>query len=166
MRTFAYIAILGMLALTPLSGCSDREVKSDTDQNGVDQKDRAQSDIDLLQGTWQMVMAEQKGMPSTTFANMDVVIEGNILMFMKESEMRYKGIITLDPSKEPKTLDMEVMSIIDGQEKGEVSQGIYMVEYDTFKWCNAAPGADDRPSEFSTNQKENHLLLILKREQK
>ena len=41
-----------------------------------------------------------------------------------------------------------------------------MIEGDTLKWCNAAPGVDDRPKEFSTNKEKNHMLLVLKREKK
>ena len=106
MRTLAYIVTLAVLVTALLPGCSEKEtqsdtaqsekdqndiaqndiVQSDTDQINTDQSDTDQNDIERLQGSWQMVRAEQKGMPSATFANMDVVIDGNILMFMKESD--------------------------------------------------------------------------------
>jgi uncharacterized protein (TIGR03067 family) len=78
----------------------------------------------------------------------------------------FKGKITLDPSKQPKTLDMELTEDAQGHHQGEVSPGIYAVEGDTLKWCNTAPGEPNRPKEFSTNKEKNHMLLVLKRDKK
>jgi hypothetical protein len=47
-----------------------------------------------------------------------------------------------------------------------VSQGIYSIEGDTLKWCNAAPGVGDRPREFATNDKANYMLIVAKRAKK
>ncbi len=166
MKTFAYIAISGVLATAFVSGCSEKDIQSDIDQSNREQGDIDRSDINRLQGTWQIVSVEQMGKPTGTFANHKVVIEDNTLTFMRGDELAYTGIIMLDASKQPKTLDMELISDKESQLNGRVSQGIYVVEGDTFKWCNAGPGVDDRPSEFFTNEEKNHMLLILKREKK
>jgi hypothetical protein len=61
---------------------------------------------------------------------------------------------------------MELTEDAGGQKKGQVSQGIYVIEGDTLNWCNAAPGIDDRPKEFSNKEKKNQMLVVLKREKK
>lgn len=151
MRTFAYIAIAGVLAASLLFGCGDKE---------------APNDIDRLQGTWEKVYAEQIIKLKKGFKKQRLVIEGDMLTSKRGDELDFKGRITLDPSKNPKTLDMELAEDAHGYKKGEISQGIYMIEGDTLKWCNAAPGADDRPEKFSNNVEKNHILLVFKREKK
>jgi uncharacterized protein (TIGR03067 family) len=150
-RTFAYIATVVVLATALLSGCSDQE---------------EHSDIDRLQGNWEKVYAELVSKPKPGFKKQKLVIQGDMLTSKRGDEVEFKGRITLDPSKNPKTLDMELAEDAHGYKKGQVSQGIYMIEGDTLKWCNAAPGADDRPSEFSNNVEKNHMLIVLKREKK
>ena len=157
MRTFAYIATVGVLATALLSGCSDQEAQSEQE---------VQSDEDKLQGTWQMVSAERKGQPMPGFETQKLVIEGDTLTFKQGDGVLFEGKITLDPSKQPKTLDMELIEDAQGHHKGEVSQGIYAVEGGTLKWCNASPGEPDRPREFSTNEEKNHMLVALTREKK
>lgn len=151
MRTFVYIATVGLLATALLAGCGKQE---------------AQSDKDKLQGTWQMVSAERMGKPIPDPEKQKLVIEGDTLTSKLGDEVMFKGKIKLDPSKKPKTLDMEFTEDAQGYKKGQVSQCIYVIEGDTLKFCNAAPGVDDRPKEFSTNEKKNHMLFVFKREKK
>jgi uncharacterized protein (TIGR03067 family) len=157
MRTFAYIVTAGVLAAVLLSGCNDRGGQSDQEP---------QSDIGKLQGAWQVVSAERMGNPMSDFEKMKLVIEGATMTFKREDEVLFNGKITLDPFKQPKTLDMELIEDAQGHHQGEVSPGIYAIEGDTLKWCNASPGDFDGPREFSTNKEKNHMLLVLKREKK
>jgi uncharacterized protein (TIGR03067 family) len=129
-------------------------------------KDEAKSDKDKLQGTWQVVSAERMGKAMPEPEKHKLVIEGDTLTIQRGDAVLFKGKVKLDPAKKPKTLDMEFTEDAGGQKKGQVSQGIYVIEGDTLKWCNAAPGAEDRPTEFSTNDKKNHMLIVLKREKK
>jgi uncharacterized protein (TIGR03067 family) len=120
-----------------------------------------QGDKDKLQGTWQSVTAQRKGKP---MPELKLVIEGDTLAVERGGRTLFKGKMVLDPSREPKTLDWELTS-----KSGEklVLKGIYDIDGDTLKYCHAAPpGSADRPKEFSTNEKEDHMLLVLKREKK
>jgi uncharacterized protein (TIGR03067 family) len=167
MRRFVCIMTAGLLAIALLSGCSDKEPRSNNEPQSQKepQRDKAsQSDKDKLQGTWQMVSAERMGGPLPGFKEQKILIEGDMLTFKQGDEVLFNGKIALDPSKQPKTLDMALTEDAQGHHQGEVSQGIYEVEGDTFKWCNASPGEPDRPKEFSTNKEENHMLLVLKRD--
>jgi len=126
----------------------------------------AKSDKDKLQGTWQVVSGERMGKPIPEPEKHKLVIEDDTLTIKRGDEVVFKGKVKLDPSKKPKTLDMELTEDAGGQKKGQVSQGIYLIEGDTLKWCNAAPGAEDRPKEYSTNDKKNHMLIVAKRDKK
>src|SRR5438067_1825547 len=126
----------------------------------------AKSDKDKLQGTWHVVSAERMGMAMPNAQDQKLVIQGDTLTVKTGEKALFKGKIKLDPSKKPATLDMEVSEGRGERYKGKVSQGIYLIEGDVFKWCNSEPGVKDRPNEFATNGQKNHMLLVLKREKK
>ena len=149
MRTFVYTVTAGVLATALLSGCG---------------KPRVQSDKDNIQGTWQAISMERMGKSMPGYEELELVIEGDTMTMNRGDKVMFKGNIKLDSSKKPKTLDMELVEDAPGRKKGQVSQGIYMIEGDTLKWCNAAPGVDDRPREFATHEEKNHMLVVLKRE--
>jgi uncharacterized protein (TIGR03067 family) len=123
--------------------------------NGPSQE-QSQGDKDKLQGTWQVVSAVRMGRPLPEAERHKLVFEGDTLMIQRGDDVLFKGKVKLDPAKKPKSLDMELLEDAGGQKKGQVSLGIYVIEGDTLKWCNAAPGAEDRPQEFSSNDKKNH----------
>ena len=129
-------------------------------------KKEAKSDKDKLQGAWQVVSAELIGKPLPEPEKHKLMIVGDTLTLKRGDELIFKGKIKLDPSKKPKTLDMELTEDAGKQKKGQVSQGIYVIEGDTLKWCTAEWGVDDRPKEFSNKDKKNHMLVLLKREKK
>lgn len=125
------------------------------------QKNDAKDDKAKMQGTWKVVSMERKGKKRDNVDEMSLVVKGDTLTARQGDRMVFKGKFKLDGSKKPRTIDLE---IVEGRgDKGKVSQGIYKVEGDTFTWCNAAPGVADRPKEFATNDKENHLLIVAKR---
>ena len=138
----------------PGCGCNDQ---------GVHSEEKEQVDLEKLQGTWEKVYSEQIIKQNPGLTKQRLVIEGDMLTSMRGDELDFKGRITLDPSKNPKTLDMELAEDAHGYKTGEISKGIYLIEGDTLKWCNAAPGADDRPEKFSNNAEKNHILLVFKR---
>jgi uncharacterized protein (TIGR03067 family) len=157
MRTLAYIAISGVLATAFVSGCNDQ---------GVHSEEEEQVDLESLQGNWEKVYSEQIIKLNPGLKKQMLVIEGDMLTSMRGDELDFKGRITLDASKNPKTLDMELAEDAHGYKTGEISKGIYLIKGDTLKWCNAAPGADDRPTDFSNNVEKNHILLVFKRVKK
>ncbi len=128
--------------------------------------EQGKSDKDMLQGSWPVVSAERKGKPMPEPEKHKLLVEGDTLMVKRGDDVLFKGKVKLDPSKKPKTLDLELLEDSGPYKKGQVSQGIYLIEGDSFKWCNAEPGVDDRPKEFATNEKVNHMLIVLKREKK
>jgi hypothetical protein len=71
-----------------------------------------------------------------------------------------KATITVDPSKNPKTMDYQMT---EGVTKGKTQLGIYELDGDTFRSCFSAPGAE-RPTEFTTKPGDQRTLTVWKRE--
>jgi uncharacterized protein (TIGR03067 family) len=67
--------------------------------------------------------------------------------------------ITVNPSKNPKTIDNLHTS---GPEKGKTQYGIYKLENDKFTVCVTAAGSPeaDRPKEFNTKDTANVVFVF------
>lgn len=78
-----------------------------------------------------------------------------------EGQIKLQGTSEIDPSKEPKTVDL---TVIEGETKGETTLGIYEFsdENDTRKVCFAGSGMQ-RPAEFSAPAGSGRILARLKR---
>jgi internalin A len=119
-----------------------------------DPKDVAKKELESLQGDWIVASAEQNGKPDETRKDAQVTIAGNQFTRATKS-LTVKGTLQLDPSKNPKALDL---TYADGPDKGTMLQGIYKLEKDTWTMCLAA-----RPTEFSSKPSTGQLLIVLKR---
>jgi uncharacterized protein (TIGR03067 family) len=78
-----------------------------------------------------------------------------------EGEIKLQGVSEIDPTKEPKTVDL---TVTEGESKGETMLGVYEFsdENNTRKVCFAKPG-DKRPGEFSSPAGSGRMLALLKR---
>jgi uncharacterized protein (TIGR03067 family) len=120
-------------------------------------------DRDPLQGTWTIVSMERDGKKVTAADKaLTVTIKGSEYTFpsaggfTKSQEGTYK----LDPSKDPKTLDVLPT---DGPIKGKTFPGIYELDGDTLKACFDAAGKG-RPTEFSAKPGSGRVLVIYRRQ--
>ena len=66
---------------------------------------------------------------------------------------------TIDPSKEPKTIDVRVKK---GADAGKIMLGIYAIDGDSLKMCMNQPNLE-RPKEFATKAEARIGLIIMKR---
>jgi uncharacterized protein (TIGR03067 family) len=117
-----------------------------------DAKKDAKADRDKLQGAWRLT----SGPGGATEARL--VIEGDKYSF-KAGEQEERGTLKLDPSKTPKTIDLQ---ITEGQDKGKSQVGIYELQGDTFKLSVAPAGETERPT--SLDAKDNSLIFVFKRD--
>jgi uncharacterized protein (TIGR03067 family) len=129
-------------------------------------QENVKSDKDQLQGYWQGVTTEWKGKPMPDAEKLMLMIEHDTLVTKLGDTVMFKGKFTLDPSKKPRTLNLEYMEDSGDVKKGQVQHGICVIDGDTLKWCMGAPGVEARPKEFSTNDKQNHMLIVAKRSKK
>jgi uncharacterized protein (TIGR03067 family) len=145
MRTFAVLVLAA-----GLSSAAD-DVK----------KDALDKEYAKFQGTWRIESLEIEGMklPKEIITEARLIIKGKEFT-MKEKVATYRGTFTIDPSKNPKSIDMK---FTEGPEKGNTSYGIYEIKDDDFKLCLTLTGKN-RPTEFAAKAKSGHGLEVLKRE--
>ena len=75
----------------------------------------------------------------------------------------YVGTFELDPTKEPRWIDMTVHEG-PARHKGKTSLGIYELTADYLIWCPGEPGTDDRPHGFPRRGDKSQLCVVFVRE--
>ena len=118
--------------------------------------DAAKDDRDKLQGTWAVVLGERDGekLGEEAASRLKLAFEGDRYILHRGDETR-TGVIKLDPSKQPKAIDVEPPD-------GKTRLGIYAIEGDTAKFCFAEYGRD-RPAEFATKAESGLSLYVVRR---
>jgi uncharacterized protein (TIGR03067 family) len=130
---------------------------------GESSEEAVKKEIAKLQGTWSVVSAEWDGNKAP-----EAKIKMVKIVFQQDKIIRHQGDKTVetedykvDPSKNPKSIDV---TYLEGERKGESSQGIYSLDGDTLKICMSY--STNRPTEFETRADSKRHLLVLKREKR
>ena len=120
------------------------------------QKDKLQ-----LQGGWSMVACTMDGhiIPPKDIPPTSHIYNGDEVTTTVGGRPYFKERITIDPSKNPKTIDFEII----GESKPSRKLGIYEFDGDRLKLCLGKPGAE-RPTDFSSKTGEGRTLSEWKRE--
>ena len=115
-----------------------------------------------IKGTWRIVTPENDGNKTKEEdANKLTVVngsDGTWTCYFDGVEIS-KGTSTIDPTKNPKTIDITVTG---GAGKGEQHVGIYELGENTRMLCFAPPGKE-RPTEFSSLPGSQHILVTYER---
>ena len=129
----------------------------------AEENEAVKKDLAQLQGEWSMVSGSADGqpMPDEIRQQMKRVCKGDEATVTMAGQVYLKANITIDPSKQPKTIDYQMTA---GFTKGQTQLGIYEVEGDTFKACFGKPGAE-RPADFTSKPGDGRTLSVWKREQ-
>ena len=92
----------------------------------------ASDDLAKLQGEWVMAtgVADGFAIPDEMKRDFKRVCRGKELTVLNGEQLIMKATITLDQTKNPKTIDYDV---IDGPTKGKKMLGIYDLNGDTFR---------------------------------
>jgi uncharacterized protein (TIGR03067 family) len=114
-----------------------------------------------LAGTWRVTGVHVNGriLPSTQVPDLKLMFKDGQFTARLGKEKPQEGAYKLDPSKKPKTIDLERTS---GPDKGKKQVGIYELAGYTLRIC-ACEAGNDRPTDFDTNDKPGYTVLILKR---
>ena len=114
-----------------------------------------------FQGVWSMVAYSfdgrskpSKDIPPTTHS-----YDGDEVTTLIGGSPYFMEKITIDPSKNPRTIDFEMI----GQSKPIKKLGIYEFNGDRLKLCLGRPGAE-RPTDFSSKPGQGRILSEWKRE--
>jgi uncharacterized protein (TIGR03067 family) len=154
-------AMTGVLALQlhagPAMKVQFRDIRM---RAGAAGKETAADPLAPLQGTWEIVSFEQNGSaaPQDDVAGITVVITGSAYKLINKDNVS-KGSFTLDPSKDPKQMDVRHQSE-SGDEQSMLA--IYEVTADTMRVCYNPEGGS-RPTSFSTKPDSGHISITYKR---
>ena len=122
-----------------------------------------QTDIEKLQGTWQLVsgVVDGKKLPDKEVKNTQIIIKDNTFVLPNASGVGTspKGTFIINPNSDPKQVDS---TATDGPNVGKVSLGIYEFEGDSQKTCFGTPGGAP-PTELSSKPSSGNILQVWKR---
>jgi uncharacterized protein (TIGR03067 family) len=120
------------------------------------------NDLDLMQGTWNLVSAMENGkaLPENEVKQTTIVVKGNTFRFpgLAEDATARAGTFKLDATKNPREMDST-------SDEKEVSLGIYEIESDSYKIC-FAPAGKPRPTKFSSEPGSGQILQVWERQKK
>ena len=120
--------------------------------------DLGMKEQEAVQGDWVLVSGERDGIvfPESDVEGTKRTFTGDKFLVTKQSERVASGTFRLDPSKQPKEVNVK----LDGADKPV--QGIYALEGETLKICYGLPGVE-RPKEFGTKVGSGHIFGVWKR---
>jgi uncharacterized protein (TIGR03067 family) len=142
--------LLMIAALGLLLGACNRQATAKTPK----------TDLDRLQGTWNLVSAIQDGnaLPEDKVKQTTIVFKGDTFRFPGSAEYATSraGTIKLDQTKTPK--EMDAIST-----EKEVMLGIYALEENDYKVC-FAPAGKPRPTESTSTPGSGQVLQVWQRQ--
>lgn len=125
------------------------------------QDDPAKKDLKGFEGTWVIAALEVNGkdVPTQNLEGTSVTIKGTSYT-VKVKDTLFPMVIKLDPSKDPKEIDM---TPTEGDKKDQVHKGIYKLEKDTFRICRGLRPDQNRPNQFGTWPGTDYFVVTWKR---
>jgi uncharacterized protein (TIGR03067 family) len=127
-------------------------------------QDPGKQDLEMMQGDWAAVSYTQDGqqLPEDDAQAFFRTIQGNEYTVFRFDKAIGKGTFTIDPTRNPKTIDAIPMT---RGAKGKPILGIYEIAQNRYRLCFAAPGKD-RPTEFTSQPGSGRTLTVWEREKK
>jgi uncharacterized protein (TIGR03067 family) len=121
---------------------------------GLVQARAADADQEKLQGKWTVESFEYNGTPVERMKDATrEVKDGKYSLTPKVGDV-IEGTIKIDPSKKPKTIDLDV--------NGRILKGIYELDGDALKLCYILTDGE-RPTEFASKPDTSVILILHKR---
>ena len=148
---------VAVLAIVSLFAAVRSQAADDANEEAV------AKDLRAFKGTWRLSAKEEDGKTFSEEEIKDVIgtIDGSGKVSVRRGDkLLNEGTVKLDPTKEPKAIDV---TFTGGERKGKKVLGIYEIEDDTFRVCVARPG-DERPAEFSAKAGSGHILVVYVRQ--
>lgn len=128
--------------------------------------DSPRSDVDQLQGKWQLVYQEMDGkkLPdekqAQVFHGMMVFAGDKIHYLVELPGFDFRFSYRLHPDQQPKGIDLTLTETSDGKTQGQTILGIYRLKAGTLKICHSKT---NRPSDFAAGKGSRQVLIVLKR---
>jgi uncharacterized protein (TIGR03067 family) len=148
-----------VLILLSIPACSRR--RSPAAAPPAASGDLARSELDRLQGSWQIESSLWNGVSDPeVMKSVTIVIQGDNFIWVDRDGNRRTDTVRLMPEQNPRAIDY--------WSKGEnrASVGIYSLEGDTFTWCSAGGNNKVRPTSFASKRGSRQSLMVLRRKKK
>lgn len=122
------------------------------------------TDLDRMQGTWEIVSLIEKGKaaPKAELDALVVVIDKDSFTTLEKGEPVVKYRLKLDPAKNPKAIDFTHLG---GQNKDRTEPGIYQFENDLLKLV-LDEDKKGRPTVFEGKETESYSVMVLRKKAK
>lgn len=118
-------------------------------------------ELKALEGKWKAVALEAEGnpLPKEAIPDFTYIIGADGKATGKMAEGEYTATMTVNPRKDPKTIDNLHES---GPQKGKKQYGVYKLEGDKLTVCMTPPGSAevDRPKDFITKDSTNVMFVF------
>jgi uncharacterized protein (TIGR03067 family) len=118
-----------------------------------------------LEGTWVTTEINFGGkkLPKEQVEKLQltVTVRGDKYAVQVQGKVEEEGTFKADPSKKPKTLDLNIES---GKNKGKTQRGIYRVDGETLSVSFAPAGAKERPGAFTFEEGSKYQTYVLQRQ--
>ena len=126
----------------------------------LDDDDKVKAELKKFKGTWVDIYAEKAGKKQEQVGDHELKFDGEAFSVADHGQVQEKGTIKLDPSKDPKEIDLRLR---DRNDEEKTALGIYAWDGENLKFCWGEPGGGTRPKDF-TSMPETRFLLIVKRQ--
>ena len=122
------------------------------------------SDLDRIQGSWDIVGLVEKGkkIPDEETKLIEIAVTGDRLVVKEKDKTVAEYKIKLDATQKPRVLDMTVTA---GEDKNKTAPGIYVLEGDSFKIAMDEE-FKQRPASFDEKDTKTCSVIALKRKAK
>ena len=119
-----------------------------------------EAELERFQGIWHFVSIEDDGSRASgdDLTGITVVIEGDRFTLRNGATIN-RGVLTVDPAATPKAIDVVFSK---GPQRGKTMRGIYELDGDLLKFCNASLG-EGRPTRFASKPGGGLTLQVLRR---
>jgi uncharacterized protein (TIGR03067 family) len=123
--------------------------------------ERLKREEEKLAGSWRVTAVHVNGMilPAKQVPDLQLTFKNGQFTARLGKDKPQEGTYKLDPSKNPRTIDLDRTS---GPDQGKKQVSIYELTGNTLRICACEAGSD-RPTDFDTNDKPGYTVLILKR---
>lgn len=131
--------------------------------SAVTPEERLKREQEKLAGTWRVAGMQVNGtiLPARQVPDLRLTFKDGKFTVRLGKDKPQEGTYKIDPSKKPKTIDINNGKTEAEKDKNQV--GIYELIGNSLRIC-ACPASSERPTDYTTNDKPGYTVLILKRE--
>ena len=124
----------------------------------ADDDPKVKAELKKFQGTWVVTYAEKAG-EEQEVGDHQLKFDGETFSHADlGKDVEDKGTFKLDPSKNPKEIDIRLRKTDDRDEKTVL--GIYTWDGENLKLCLGEPGGGNAPKDFTTMPEGRNLIVV------